>query len=151
MSRLPSAMSHLRFGTVCLLAYVALSWAVRFDMRLGHQIVSLVYPLDTFSMYAPLPRAEASHLLVRDARGEVHRVTAFRAFACDAPVDGPAAACSRYRGIPYHYEDLANHIRRHPGPGDEAVELITRTWQLRPGAAPRRAGDCLVARCTVRR
>src|SRR5439155_14545328 len=38
---------RVRFGTLCVLGYVLLSWLVRFDMRLGQQIASLAYPLDT--------------------------------------------------------------------------------------------------------
>src|SRR5260221_9351086 len=37
--------SRRRFGALCVLAYVALSWAARFDMRRGEQIASLFYPL----------------------------------------------------------------------------------------------------------
>ena len=47
---------------LCVLGYVALAWAVRFDLPQGDQIASLVYPLDTFSMYAqaPSPRMSAT-------------------------------------------------------------------------------------------
>ena len=77
--------THLRFGILCVLGYVALSWAVRFDMRRGEQIASLLYPLDTFSMYAPIPGESMSHLLIRDGQGAIHRVTAFRSFDCAEP------------------------------------------------------------------
>jgi hypothetical protein len=135
---------------LCVLGYVVLSWAVRFDMRLGAQIASLVYPLDTFSMYAGMPGADTSHLLVRNRDGAVHRVEDFRAFECAEPLTGPAAACQSTRGIPYHYEDLTRYIARHAGPGGEDVELITRTWEFRAGA-PVKTSDCVIARCTVAR
>src|SRR5439155_20466380 len=91
---LPSARAgQLRFGTICILGYVALSWVVRFDMPLGGQIASLIYPLDTFSMYARMPNHEESHLLIRNANGRVHRVTDFRSFDCAEPVAGSAARC----------------------------------------------------------
>ena len=56
---------HLRFAILCVLGY-------------GEGNASIVYPLDTFSMYARMPGEDRSHLLVRDASGTVHRVTAFR-------------------------------------------------------------------------
>jgi hypothetical protein len=148
--RSSNSPSHLRFGILCILGYVALSWLVRFDMRLGAQIASLVYPLDTFSMYAGMPNEDASHLLVRDARGKIHRVTAFRFYTCADSVMRSDAPCARQRGvIPYHYDDLAEYIRDHPGSGGTEVDLIVRTWKLRSGSPPRWSDDCLVTRCTV--
>ena len=43
------------------------------------------------------------------------------------------------------------YIRTHPGAGDLEVDLIARTWELHPGAAPTRAPDCVIARCEVSR
>ena len=149
MNRSAPIAHHLRFGTLCVLGYVLLSWLVRFDMRLGQQIASLAYPLDTFSMYAGMPAEDRSALLVRDGDGDVHRVTAFRTFSCAGPLTGAAAACAGQRGIPYLYEDLVRYIESHPGPGDRKMELITRTWEIRSGAAPRQTSDCVIAQCTV--
>jgi len=140
---------HLRFGTLCVLSYVLLSWLVRFDMRLGQQIVSLVYPLDTFSMYAGMPGEDRSALLVRDENGNVHRVKALQAFSCAEPLSGASAACAGRHGIPYLYEDLVHYIETHAGPGRREVELITRTWEIRSGAAPLRTPDCVIAHCKV--
>jgi hypothetical protein len=140
---------HLRFGTLCVLGYVVLSWLVRFDMRLGQQIASLVYPLDTFSMYGGMAGAQQSALLVRDGQGNVHRVKAFRAFSCAEPLTGESAACTGRHGITYLYEDLFHYIESHPGPGKRDVELITRTWEIRTGAAPVRMPDCVIAHCQV--
>ncbi len=39
-------------------------------------------------------------------------------------------------------------MRDHPGGGDEAVELIVRTWDVRGGLAHT---DCVIARCRVSR
>jgi hypothetical protein len=147
----PTPTYQLRFGILCVLAYVALSWSARFDMRLGQQIASLVYPLDTFSMYARMPGEDRSHLLVRDAQGGVYRVTSFRSFDCAEPYAGPTARCATTRGIPYHYDDLTNYIRDHEGHGELDVELITRTWELRSGAPPERTSDCVIAHCKVSR
>ena len=132
-----------------MLAYVLLSWLVRFDMRLGQQIASLAYPLDTFSMYAGMPGEDRSAVLVHEGNGDVHRVTAFRAFSCAEPLTGASAACAGRHGIPYLYEDLVHYIESHPGPGSREVELITRTWEIRSGAAPRRTSDCVIAHCKV--
>lgn len=140
-----------RFGLFCVLVYVALAWTARFDMRLGAQIRSLVYPLDTFSMYAGLPGRDSSMLLVRDRSGAVHRITSFRAFDCETPLADAAARCAHTRGIPYLHEDFLRYIEAHRGPGDEPVELITRTWEVRAGTAPQPSGDCVVARCRVAR
>jgi hypothetical protein len=143
---------HLRFGVLCILGYVALSWAVRFDMRLGAQIASLMYPLDTFSMYAGMPGEDASHLLVRDTEGQVHRVTAFRSYTCADPIVRPAARCTQQRGIiPYHYDDFVEYIQRHAGGDDLDVELIVRNWKLRNGRPPEHTEDCVVTRCMVSR
>lgn len=143
--------SQVRFGTLCVLGYVILSWAVRFDMRLGQQIASLLYPLDTFSMYAGMPMEDRSHLLIRDGQGAVHRVAAFRSFDCAEPIDGSATPCADRRGIPYIDEDTTRYIQSHAGHGEEAVELIARTWELRPGAAPAQTSDCIIAHCRVSR
>lgn len=141
----------VRFGLLCVLVYVALAWTARFDMRLGAQIRSLVYPLDTFSMYAGLPERDVSLLMVRDRTGAVHRITSFRTFACDGPLTGAAARCQQTRGIPYLHEDFVRYIETHPGAGDEPVELITRTWEVRAGTVPVARDDCVVARCLVSR
>lgn len=140
-----------RFGLLCVLVYVALSWTARYDMRRGDQIASLLYPLDTFSMYAGRPAGEMSHLLVRDRQGIAYRVTAFRSFDCAEPLSGSAVRCADKRGFQYHYDDLINYVQSHAGPGDVEVELISRTWALRPGAAPVHTSDCVIARCTASR
>jgi hypothetical protein len=140
-----------RFGLLCLLGYVALSWAVRFDMPEGEQIASLLYPLDTFSMYAEVPGQEISYLLIRDAQGMVHRVTEFRSFDCVEPVAGSTARCSDRRGFQYHDRELIQHIERHAGPGNSDAELIFRTWHVRSGAGAVHVADCVVSRCKVSR
>ena len=142
---------QLRFGVLCVLGYVALSWTARFDMRLHEQDTSLLYPLDTFSMYARPPGEDRSLLLVRTADGVVHSVTDFRAFACAEPILGSGARCAETRGILYHFEDLARYIETHPGSGTVDVELITRTWDIEPGKPPVHRGDCVVTRCRVAR
>lgn len=140
----------LRFAFLCVAAYVALSWAFRFDMRLGNQMASLVYPLDTFSMYATAPPNRISRLLIRDAQGGVHHIEEFRAFDCgDEAITGDGVRCSEALGIDYIYEKLTHYIATHPGLGDREVELIGRTWFLEPGRAPRQERDCVVARCRV--
>jgi len=122
---------------------------VRFDTRLGEFNASLVYPLDTFSMYGRMPGEDRSHLLLRDGSGGIHRVTAFRSFHCDAPIIGPGARCADKRGILYHYEDLARYIQEHAGPGESPMELITRTWIVRSRAPVVHDSDCLIAHCEV--
>jgi hypothetical protein len=124
---------------------------VRFDMRRGEQAASLLYPLDTFSMYAAIPQHDVSHLLVRDAQGATYRVTAFASFGCSEPVTGDAARCSRQHHIGYHYDDLTHYITTHTGSGDIDVELISRTWHIRSGAGPVHTGDCVIAHCKVSR
>jgi hypothetical protein len=140
---------RLRFGTLCVLGYVLLSWLVSFDMRLGQQIASLVYPLDTFSMYAGTPGDDRSALLVRDREGIVHRVTAFRTFSCAEGLSGTPAASACPHGIPYLYDELVHYIESHAGPGSRDVELIVRTWEIRSRAAPLRMSDCVITHCKV--
>jgi hypothetical protein len=149
----PVRVRRRRFGVLSVLAYVALSWAVRHDMRLGEQIASLVYPLDTFSMYARIPAEEMSHLLILDAHGVVHRVTDFRSFACAEPLSGGSARCPDRHGIQYLSEDLINYIRQHAATDESQVraevELIARTWRMHPGTAPVQMPDCVITRCKV--
>jgi hypothetical protein len=132
-----------------MLAYVALAWSGRFDMRLGDQIASLVYPLDTFSMYAPVPGTQESYLLLRDPQGSVHRVMDFRSFDCPEPLSAMDTRCPR--GIQYHHEDFIHYIESHRGPGEREAELITRTWKLEAGAPPMHLSDCVLAHCRVAR
>lgn len=140
---------------LCVLGYVALSWAVRFDLGRGVdrslQIASLLYPLDTFSMYSDVPGREMSYLLVRDAQGGLHQVTDFRSFDCAEPVAGSAARCSDGHPIHYLHEDFTRYIRSRAGPGTTEVELVLRTWRLRAGAAAVPESDCVVTRCRVSR
>jgi len=142
-------LSQRRFGVLCLLGYVALAWSVRFDMRLGDQIASLVYPLDTFSMYGRMPGRDSSYALLRDRQGRTYRVTDFSSFDCAEPVAGANAQCTDRRGIPYHDEEMAEYIRLHHGAGQLDVELVARTWTLHTGAAPQLDSDCIIAHCKV--
>ncbi len=148
---MPLSPRRSRFAILCVLAYVALSWAVRFDMGLGFQVASLAYPLDTFSMYAGPAGKAISHLVVRDEQGQAHGVTAFAAYECDAPVARNAARCAERPGYAYHYDDLTRYIESHRGPGAIPVALVYRTWRIQPGEAPRLDTDCVVAHCTVAR
>ena len=138
-----------RFGILLVLAYVALSWAARFDMRLGEQIASLVYPLDTFSMYAGPPADTIGHLLVRDAVGEIHRIRDFAAYQCDAELKRGATRCDDQRGFGYHYDDLVRYIEGQSGSGAIPVDLIYRTWRLHPSEPPSVEADCVIAHCMV--
>ena len=140
---------RLRFGTLCVLAYVLVSWLVRFDMRLGEGIASVVYPFDTFSMYGGMPGNDSTALLIRDGDGNVHRVTAFHAFSCGEPVPDASTVSTCPHSIPYLHDDLVHYIESHPGPGRRDVELIARTWDIRSGAAPVQKSDCVVAHCKV--
>jgi len=138
-----------RFGILSILAYVALSWAARFDMGLGEQIASLVYPLDTFSMYAGPPADTIGHLLVRDEVGEMHRVRDFTGYQCDAELKRGATRCVDQPGFAYHYDDLVRYIDGHSGSGATHVDLIFRTWRLRPREAPSIEADCVIAHCVA--
>jgi hypothetical protein len=144
-----AARSRRRFGLLLILAYVALSWAARFDMGLGRQIASLVYPLDTFSMYAGPPGEEIGHLLVRDAGGRVHRVRDFAAYQCDAELERGATGCADQPGFAYHYDDLVRWVDDHGGPGTISVDLIFRTWRLRRSEPPTVETDCVISHCMV--
>jgi hypothetical protein len=134
---------------LCVLGYIALAWAVRFDMRMGEQMASLVYPLDTFSMYATAPPEYVSYPLIRARDGGVHRITAYRAFECAEPVTRAAARCVDANAYAYLYDDLAGYIERNRGAGVSEVELIYRTWRVRAGATPMQVSDCVIAHCRV--
>ena len=136
-----------RFGILSALAYVTLSWAARFDMALG--VASLVYPLDTFSMYAGPPGNTIGHLLVRDAVGEIHGVRDFAAYHCDAELKRGAIRCRDLAGFAYHYDDLVRYIDAHSGAGATAVNLVYRTWHLQPSEPPSVEADCVIADCMV--
>jgi len=136
-----------RFGILSVLAYVALSWAARFDMALG--VASLVYPLDTFSMYAGSPGNAIGHLVVRDAVGGIHGVRDFAAYRCDAELKRGATRCRDLGGFAYHYDDLVRYIDDHRGSGATAVDLVYRTWHLEPREPPSVEADCVIADCMV--
>jgi hypothetical protein len=144
-----------RFGVLCVLGYVALAWAVRLDVGRGEdfslQNASLVYPLDTFSMYSDVPGGRMSYLLVRDAEGGLHQVTDFHSFDCAEPVAGSAARCAQGSPIHYLHDDFTHYIRSHQGPGTTEVELVLRSWRLEAGAAAVQEADCVVSRCRVSR
>jgi len=140
-----------RFGIVLILAYAALSWAARFDMGLGEQIASLVYPLDTFSMYAGPPGDRIGHLLVRDSVGEIHGVRDFAAYRCDAELERGATSCADQPGFAYHYDDLVHYIGDHGGSGAIPVDLIFRTWRLQQSEPPSVEADCVISHCMVAR
>ena len=140
-----------RFGILLILAYAALSWAARFDMGLGEQIASLVYPLDTFSMYAGPPGDRIGHLLVRDQAGEIHRVRDFAAYSCDAELKRGATSCADQPGFAYHYDDLVRYIDGHSGSGAIPVDLIFRTWRLQQSKPPSVEADCVISHCMVAR
>jgi hypothetical protein len=141
--------SHRRFAILCVLAYVALSWVARFDMGFGTQVASLVYPLDTFSMYAGPPGKAIGHLLVRDANGGIHRVRDFAAYRCDEEIGRGATRCADQPGFAYHYDDLSRYIDAHRGSTAAPVELIYRTWRLQPGKPPSVEADCVITHCMV--
>jgi hypothetical protein len=141
--------NHRRFAILLVLAYTALSWAVRFDMGLGEQIASLVYPLDTFSMYAGPPADAIGHLLVRDAAGEMHRVRDFAAYHCDAELKRRSARCADQPGYAYHYDDLVRYIDGHRGSGPIPVDVIVRTWRLQRSKPPSVEADCVITHCMV--
>ncbi len=138
---------HLRFGVLCALSYLVLSWIVRFDMVQGTQIASMVYPFDTFSMYSSIPDEECNHLLVRDERGDVHSITSFRSFDCDMPLDPSASTCGTRAAIQYLDDDLIDYIQTHPGAGPSRVEIIRRSWRVVAGQQPQPSGDCVITAC----
>src|SRR5215470_5502306 len=137
-----------RFGVLLILAYAALSWAARFDMGLGEQIASLIYPLDTFSMYAGPPGDRIGHLLVRDGDGAIHGVREFSAYRCDAALTRGATGCAD-SGFAYHYDDLVRYIDGHSGSGAIPVDLIVRTWRLERSKPPSVEADCVISHCAV--
>jgi hypothetical protein len=139
-------VAYQRFGILCVLGYVALSWAFRFDLRRGEQIASLVYPFDTFSMYARVSDARVGHLLLIDERGEAHRVLSFTTFECRWPVETPACVD---HSIKYHDDDLMHHIASNAGTGGTPMQLIRRSWRVRPDGPPVPLEDCTLAQCRV--
>ncbi len=149
MPRFPTP--RVRFAIVCVLTYVALSFLVRFDMRRGEHIASLVYPLDTFSMYAHAAPLRTSYLVARDARGRVHAIESFRIFDCGGPVRPEVHACGRVRAVEYVDSALLHYVNRHRGRGEVQVDIVRQTWAIRAGTPPRRIGECVLARCRAAR
>lgn len=145
-------VDRLRFGVICVLGYVTLSWALLFDMRRGLQCASLIYPLDTFSMYAYVPPPDVASLLLRDAGGNIRRIKEMRSYHCADPVSGPEARCADKPVFKFHSDAMTRYIRKHQGPGGPGgleAELLVRTFALRPGAAPVQTSDCVISRCRV--
>lgn len=150
---MPRVDGPTRLGILCLLGYLAIAWALRFDTRAGARNASLVYPFETFSMYATVKEPVVSSVVVRDARGEVARVTAFATFDCAPPPVMIGGPCDAPRGarIAYLDDDAAQYVRTHPGGGPERVELVRRTWALPRGGPPGPPTDCVLSRCRVTR
>ena len=140
-----------RFAIAVFLLYVLASWGLRFDMRRGAQIASLIYPLDTFSMYSSMPDPRVAHLLLRDAGGGVHAVMSFSSFDCGPALHGAESDCVDGDLIEYHFDDLVTYIDGRRGDGEVAMDLIVRRWQVAAGEAPTPAGDCLLRQCRVKR
>ncbi|MEM7155541.1 MAG: hypothetical protein AAF799_22015 [Myxococcota bacterium] len=142
-------MSSLRFGVLCALGYLLVAWIARFDLARGTQIASLIYPFDTFSMYSTVPERQASYLLARDDRGQVHSITSYDAFDCSVPIDTKESICNESPTIQYLDDDTANYVQTHPGGGPQRVEIIRRNWLVEAGEPPRQTGDCVIAECRV--
>ncbi|HXT01462.1 MAG TPA: hypothetical protein VN915_12350 [Elusimicrobiota bacterium] len=138
-----------RFGVLCVLGYVALSWAMLFDMRRGPQCASLVYPLDTFSMYAQIPAPEVASLVLRDANGGIRRIKDMRSYECEDPLSGPEARCAGAPLYRFNSDALLRYVRKHKGPGALDAELLVRTFALKPGEAPVQESECVLSRCKV--
>ena len=138
-------------GLLIGLGFLAAAWAWRGDGRLGRQIRSVVYPFDTFSMYATTWRKEIRIPLLRDPAGNTHFPYHFGGFLCE-PVQDAGPACSSAYSIDYHDDELLRHVRTHPLRPDAPVqhmELVRRHWQLQAGRAPVRLDDCVLQRCQV--
>ena len=101
-------------------------------------MASLVYPLDTFSMYAGAAGEYVS--LSADTRsggrGTPHHD--YRAFACVGAGTRPAAGCADNSGFAYLYDDWPATLKRHPGPGGPTSISSTAPGRYTP--APRRRG-----------
>lgn len=149
-----------RFGLAAASVYVALSWAFRFPTAHGAHNASLVYPLDTFSMYAEEAPERVGAFVVRVEGGSTEPLGAFSALECETREGAPFlradgsydVACeSDGEHIEYLDADLGAYLRAHPGTGPLEVEIVRRTWTTPrdgPLAAPI---DCVLARCRAAR
>jgi hypothetical protein len=146
-----SAPAGWQLGLLLGLGFLAASWAWREDGRLGRQIASLVYPLDTFSMYATTWQDEVSIPLLIDKAGHSHWPYHLAAFAC-TPIADADQSCARGRAIGYHDDELLRHVRSHPlPPGQQGVpmQLVRRHWKLTAGQVPKQLADCPLQQCLV--
>lgn len=141
---------YVHFAIALTLAYVAASWAVRFDWGRNRQIASLVYPLDTFSMYAASSGPRTSLMMLRDSDSASHRIEHFSAFDCRPS----AHTCDSSAAIAYHDRDNHGFIARHAAKRDnqrpwQRMDLVIRSWAVRPWQRPATLPDCVVAHCDV--
>lgn len=150
---MPRSAAGWQLGLLIGLGFLAAAWAWRGDGRLGRQIRSAVYPLDTFSMYATTWRKEIRIPLLRDARGNSHFPYHLSGFDCE-PLRPSGPGCDDAFSIDYHDDELLRHTRTHPlqpGVPTETMTLVRRGWRLQAGQPPVLLGDCALQRCAVHR
>jgi hypothetical protein len=150
-----------RFASLAFVAYLAVAWIVRFDTPEGPHNASIVYPFDTFSMYAEVLPDVASALVVRGADGTIDSVSAFEGLECsrdgatilrdDGALDEGPCTPSTGTSIRYLDGDAAAYLRTHASAGSETVELLRRTWRIPRGGAALAPDDCVVASCRAAR
>jgi hypothetical protein len=143
---------RLRFGIIIAAAFVAISWAARFDSELGRKTRSLVYPFDTFSMYA-IGQHTASHIVVLYEGGVVRGVESYERFDCPTGFELERAVCDApvgtYSRVAYLERKALLHIREHGGAGEREVRVVRRVWSVPEDGPPVRLADCELATCRV--
>lgn len=143
---------HIRMSARPLSA-MRFSWLIAAAYFLVSRGVQNLFPFTVLEMYSWRIQSSSSRILALDARGETHEVNHLDAFSCEDDITPEQSHCPgperQYSSIDYVDRDLIDHLRSHPGtgqePSSEAFTIVRRVWHLQ--VSPVSHEDCVLTRC----
>ncbi len=135
------------------LSAMRLSWLIAAAYFLVSRGVENLFPFTVLEMYSWRSEPSSSRILALDERGGAHEVNRLASFRCDDDITPEKSHCPEpghhYYSIDYVDRDLIDHMRSHPGTGQEpsaeSFTLVRRVWQL--DVSPVTHADCALTRC----
>ncbi len=130
-----------------------LSWFIAVAYFLVSRGVQNMFPFTVLEMYSGRSEPSSSRILAIDERGGVHEVNHMDAFRCDDDITPEQSHCPdperHYYHIDYVDRDLIDHLRSHPGTGQEPsaepFTIVRRVWQLDAPSVSHE--DCVLTHC----